>query len=70
VVYNSKVESGTRRVLGFDNQTDELSILRICQDMVRADFNQMGSLINNGLIPERPFLEQYYNTILISWKAL
>jgi hypothetical protein len=45
-------------------------LVRICQDIVRSDFNQMGSLINNGLLPEKSFLEQYYNTILISWKAL
>lgn len=38
--------------------------------MVRADFDQMGTLIDNNLIPKKIFLEVYWHTILISWKAL
>jgi hypothetical protein len=38
--------------------------------MVRADFGQIGLLIYHRLIPESIFLEAYWNTVLICWKAL
>lgn len=38
--------------------------------MVRADFDQMGSLVRNNLIPRDEFLSAYWHTILLCWKAL
>jgi cellulose synthase/poly-beta-1,6-N-acetylglucosamine synthase-like glycosyltransferase len=38
--------------------------------MVRADFDEIGLLIQNGLVPKDMFLSAYWNTVIISWKAL
>jgi hypothetical protein len=38
--------------------------------MVRADFDEIGLLVVNGLLPKEMFLDAYWNTIIISWKAL
>jgi hypothetical protein len=38
--------------------------------MVRADLDQIGLLITHKLIPKDFFLEVYWNTVLICWKAL
>ncbi len=38
--------------------------------MVRADLDQIGMLVDNGLIPKKMFLKVYWNTVLICWKAL
>ena len=38
--------------------------------MVLADFDQMGSLIENKLIPKDPFLQAYWNTIISSYEVL
>jgi hypothetical protein len=37
---------------------------------VRADMDQMGTLVHHNLIPRKVFLEAYWNTILVCWKAL
>lgn len=38
--------------------------------MVRADMDQMGLLIEEGLVDEGSFLKAYWNTVLLAWKAL
>jgi hypothetical protein len=38
--------------------------------MVRADFDQMGILLVNNLIPKDVFLGAYWHTVLLCWKAL
>jgi len=38
--------------------------------MVRADMDQMGTLFHHNLIPKKVFLEAYWNTVLLCWKAL
>jgi hypothetical protein len=38
--------------------------------MVRADFNQVGTLLNGKLIPKQAILEEYWYTIIICWEAL
>jgi hypothetical protein len=38
--------------------------------MVRADMDQIGTLYHHNLIPREIFLEAYWNTVLICWKAL
>lgn len=38
--------------------------------MVRADIDELGLLVKNGLIPKDVFLSAYWNTVIISWKAL
>jgi len=40
------------------------------QGMVRADFDQMGSLVKNRLLPEKAFLDVYWETVLDSWRSL
>ena len=38
--------------------------------MVRADMDQMGLLIHQELIDKNIFLQAYWNTVLVCWKAL
>lgn len=38
--------------------------------MVRADMDQIGLLIDDGLVDEAMFLKAYWNTVLVTWKAL
>jgi hypothetical protein len=37
--------------------------------MVSADMDQVGLLIDDGLLDERMFLKAYWNTVLLTWKA-
>jgi hypothetical protein len=38
--------------------------------MVRADMDQIGTFYHHNLFPRKIFLEAYWNTVLICWKAL
>ena len=38
--------------------------------MVKADLDQMGALVMNKVIPKKEFLQLYWHTILLCWKAL
>lgn len=38
--------------------------------MVRADMDQVGVLIEDGLLDENKFLKMYWNTVLLVWRAL
>jgi hypothetical protein len=38
--------------------------------MVRADFDQIGILIENKLVPKQVFLRAYWNTVLVCWMSL
>src|SRR5881296_3474104 len=38
--------------------------------MVRADMDQVGLLIEDGLLDENKFLKGYWNTVLLAWRAL
>lgn len=65
IVYNAfkAYESGQRDI--FKSESVKASAA-----MVRADLDQIGLFIHYGLIPENIFLEAYWNTVLICWKAL
>jgi hypothetical protein len=65
IVYNAfkEYESGQKDI--FKSESVKPSAA-----MVRADLDQIGAFIHYGLIPENIFLELYWNTVLISWKAL
>jgi hypothetical protein len=65
IVYNAlrAYESGQSDI--FKNETVKPSAA-----MVRADLDQIGAFIHYGLIPKNIFLEVYWNTVLICWKAL
>jgi len=60
--------SRIREALARHENTDIL--MEESQAMVRADFDQMGALIKNKLIPETAFLDVYWHTVLMCWKAL
>jgi hypothetical protein len=60
--------SSFREALAKQENTD--IIIQDSQAMVRADFDQMGALSKNELIPECPFLDAYWHTVLMCWKAL
>lgn len=44
--------------------------LDVMSATVRADFDQIGSLVREGLIPKTPLLRAYWATIILSWNAL
>lgn len=39
-------------------------------EMVRADFDHLGSLIINELVPKKMFFDVYASTVIICWKVL
>jgi hypothetical protein len=47
---------------------DELN--RICRDIVRSDFNEIGTLIRYNLLDGKIFIEEYYWMILKIWDLL
>lgn len=56
-------EDGTINI--FENES-----VRKNAAMVRADFDEIGLLVDNGLIPKDVFFKSYLNTVIICWKAL
>jgi hypothetical protein len=40
------------------------------QNIVLADLDQLGTLVKNGLVPEKEFLDVYWNTIISSYEVL
>jgi hypothetical protein len=56
--------------LGFTEETPKIHIIKEYQAIVRNDFNQIGSLITNNLLPEEAFMDTYWYTILRCWMAL
>lgn len=41
-----------------------------CRNIVRSDFNEIGTLIHYGLLEEKIFIEKYYWVILKIWNLL
>jgi hypothetical protein len=41
-----------------------------CRNIVRSDFNEIGTLIHYGLLEEKIFVEEYYWVILKIWSLL
>ena len=56
--------------LGFPEGTPTNHIIKEYQAIVRNDFNQIGSLIKNKLLPEKAFMDTYWYAILRCWMAL
>ena len=50
-----------------DKVTDDLNV---DISIVRADFDQVGILVENKFVPKKMLLEAYWNTVLVSWKSL
>jgi hypothetical protein len=48
----------------------EEELTHICRDIVRSDFNQIGTLIHHDLLDGKIFIEEYYWIILKIWSSL
>jgi hypothetical protein len=46
------------------------TIIKESENIVLADFDQMGTLVNNKLLPVNEFLKVYWNTIISTWEVL
>jgi hypothetical protein len=46
------------------------TIIPESQNIVLADLDQIGTLVKNGLVPEKEFLEVYWNTVVSCYKVL
>lgn len=44
--------------------------LKDAMEEVRSDLDEIGSMLNHGLLPREPLLEVYWGTIIRSWVAL
>jgi hypothetical protein len=55
----------------FPNETQETVFIRECQAIVRNDFNQIGSLIENSkFVPTKEFIDTYWYIVCRCWIAL
>jgi len=62
IIYYGYNKTSSIIILGFDAPPTDLE--RACKDMVRDDFDQMGLMVETGLIPEKPFMERYWKTVI------
>jgi hypothetical protein len=46
------------------------TIIPESQNIVLADLDQIGTLVKNRLVPEKEFLEVYWNTVVSCYKVL
>jgi hypothetical protein len=46
------------------------TIIPESQNIVLADLDQIGTLVKNGLVPEKEFLEVYWNTVVSCYKVV
>jgi hypothetical protein len=60
------------RVMGVKNEDLERTdaIQQESSEIVKADFNEIGSLIENKSVPEKEFLKMYWLEVLKSWTVL
>jgi hypothetical protein len=78
ILNNNEHRSARQLVYSAAKQYDEgmkdifknSTIIQNSAAMVRADMDQIGLLVINGLIPRDLFLSPYLNTVIICWKAL
>jgi len=62
VLYYGAARTSSMIILGFNAKSTDLK--RVCKDIVRDDLDQMGLMIESGLIPEKQFLERYWKTVI------
>lgn len=73
IVYNEHdgaKDNESPKLMNFPSGISDERIIIECQAMVRADFDQMGSLFKNKHINRTAFLDAYWHTIILSWIAL
>jgi hypothetical protein len=74
VIYGS-ANMSSFEIIGLNRPTAEEGadygeLQTICKDIVRSDFNEIGTLIHYGLLEKKIFIEEYYWVILKIWSFL
>jgi hypothetical protein len=70
VLHIHKVTPATRKILGFDGTISDTEIIRICDDIVQTDMDQIGTMAKHNLFNKDIFLERYSSSIIIEWARL
>jgi len=74
-LYGESNDDRKRRILRVMGVSDEqiknmYTLILESEEIVKTDFDQIGSLIKVGAVPENEFLRIYYNEVLRCWSVL